>query len=277
MNTKKNLQKQYEQETGLTIEYVKDAKQLNDYLDRGLAALYCQVFAEAPYFEKLSVQEAKDIFQKYLANNGCIFLAFDPAKESAVPVAFSVSEPLEARPDIAAFVKNAIDPVKTIYYADTGVDPLYRQKGLSLKLKALTFEVAITAGFNKCVSRTSQKSYKQISAFNKMGGLTLSGVFNDVASTRLDGKTATDRRIFCIYNLKAPRAYDTVEPVIIRPGKNGDMAIIEAAVPAAKKERQALIDKVKATYPAISQVVFGKAGLCTDKNTVFKGRLHFAK
>jgi len=278
MNAKTPLQLKLQKDTGLTIDKISSSQELEGFLDRGLADLYRSVFAEPPYLESFSQDEAKECFRDYLAKKGNIFIATDPARKDKI-VAFLVSIPLRTRFDLAAQAKDYVDADKAAYFADTGVDPAYRRLGLSVSLKGLLFEANRNAGFKEELSRTSQDSYKQISAFNKVGGRVIAGLFQDVASKRLDGTTTTDRRIFYAYDVmnqeKDAAAATSVGRVIIARDAGKDTAYVMSKV--EQKDQASLEKRIKTSYAGVTRVAFTSRPQEIKGNVVFDGRLYLSK
>jgi hypothetical protein len=283
MDKKTDLQKQIERETGLDIAKIEDQQQLNTCLDQGLAQLYKNAFAEPPYCENFSIEEVKKFFQEYFDEGGFIFVATNP-QQGDKPVAFLVTVPLKAHFDLAAKTARYVDTLKTTYFADAGVDPAYRRRDISVKMKQILFEKNALAGFKQGLSRTSQESYKQISAFNKVGGKAIAGLFQDVASKRLDGTIVTDRRIFYAYDMatqKQDAAKATMFDRVIITRMNGqDTAILPASIP--RQARRKTANRLKAAYPGISRVTFAKPwdmekiGKDPARNILFDGRIYLA-
>ncbi|MBI3441287.1 MAG: hypothetical protein HY052_05735 [Proteobacteria bacterium] len=278
MGQKTKLHQQIELETGLNIEKVDSQHRLNDYLDQGLAQLYRDVFTEPPYFESYSLEEVKACFQDYFKEGGYIFVVTDPQKENK-PVAFLVGVPLKTHFDLVSKSSGYADPEKTIYVADAGVDPDYRRRNISVKMKKLLFEASSAAGFKQALSRTSQESYKQVSAFNKMGGKVLSGTFQDVAAKGLNGTIVTDTRVFYVYTL-AQQAQDAanvtvLDRAIITRANGKDTAILPDTIP--EHERDRLSVRIKTAYSGVDNVSFADLQQAKDSTTeqiVFDGKMY---
>lgn len=260
MTSKTALQQQVEQKFGLVIEKVETAQQLEAYLDSGLAKLYQTVFSEAPYFEKFSIDEIKDDFQKCLSDNGSILVALDPAKNDA-PVAFISAAPLKSKFNLAVTVMKYVDPEKSAYLAEDGVAQEYRCRGLSSNMKKILMETCSFKGFTEMLIRTSQNSYNQINSINKTGGTVILGLIQDVESKRLDGTVTKDKRSLYRYDLNVDAA-DTIrldDVIILRQGKK-DIAYLPKFfldLPDRTLGRLEQAWLVRQTYPGVSDVLFG--------------------
>lgn len=262
MTAKSTLQQQVEEKYGLIVEKLSTPATLDACLEAGLAKLYQDVFAEAPYFEKFTIDEIKDDFQACLRDRGNILVARDPAKDFA-PVAFISAVPLKSKFNLAAAVVPHVDPAKAAYLAEDGVAPAYRCKGLSSNMKKLLMEACSLEGFTQMLIRTSQSSYNQINSINKTGGTVIPGLIQDVDSTRLDGTVTSDKRALYVYDLKE----EIPEPQVIanvriyrQDGK--DIAYISRPQNALVfygdlLERCNETWKIMKTYPGLSEIRYG--------------------
>ncbi len=289
MSYKENVQKEIERKTGLCVEKINDLKKLEDAFEGGLADLYSRVFAEPPYLEKFLPEESIAVFKDYLYRGGAIYMARDPAAGNKV-VSFLVTTPLKVEPEILSVLSDRIESDQAIYFADAGVEAAYRRRNISVMIKNFAFEDARLQGYKFGFSRTSAESYKQISAFNKVGGVTLAGVFQDVASRRLDGTLSRDRRIFYGYNIEdqqmAQKRVSSVRGTIERRGRQ-EVAIIEN--PGLTLDREFVSEWIKNAYPKVRQVEFsGPLALMTGAlkrafsqkreqgKNLFKGRFYLS-
>lgn len=239
------------QKENLSILRIGSGAMLEKYIG-GLSRLYSDVFAEPPYLENFSLQESAGIFKKYVEDNGILFVALDSAEK---PVAFSVAVPYITTDIMRDMPDMVTKPDKVVYVADAGVEKGYRRQNLSVLLKKRVLETARAEGYKGAISRTSQESYKQISAFNKVGGFCLKGAFQDVASRRIDGMVTTDRRVFYAYDLDtraedAAGARKLTAKIFRKDGK--DTAYIKREWPPKPW--------VKEDYPGLSRVKYGLPG-----------------
>lgn len=260
MTVKTALQQQVEQKFGLVIEKVETSQQLETYLNSGLAKLYQTVFSEAPYFEKFSIEEIKEDFQKCLSDNGSILVALDPAKDDA-PVAFISAVPLKNKFNLAVTVMKYVDPEKSAYLAEDGVAQEYRCRGLSSNMKKILMETCSLKGFTEMLIRTSQSSYNQINSINKTGGTVIPGLIQDVESKRLDGGVTKDKRSLYRYDLNVDEV-DTIRldnAIILRQGKKDIAYLPDRFLRLENKtlswQEQAWL--LRQTYPGVSNVLFG--------------------
>lgn len=246
----------------LSVYKITTEVQLKKILDEGLNDLYQSAFAGPPYNEKFTAKEVEDTFNSYFQSGANIFVAVD---NRGTPVAFVTSVPLQSDFSVASVARNHVTVDKTAYFAEDGVTTELRQQGVSAAMKSLLISACRESGFEALLLRTNAYNYRQISAVNKAGGYTLTGLFQQVTSTRSDGKTTQDTRSFYNFDLTESRAQQnllTLERVtIVRPGGN-DTAIVWDDVP--RELQGSLSKRIQATYPGIEQVMFveeGKDGL----------------
>lgn len=246
----------------LSVYKIASETELERILDAGLNDLYQSVFAAPPYNEKFTATEVEETFNSYFQSGGNIFVAVD---NNGTPVAFVTSVPLKSDFGVASVAKDRVAVDKTAYFAEDGVTTELRQQGISAAMKSLLISACRESGFESLLLRTSAYNYRQISAVNKAGGYTLSGLFQQVTSTRSDGKMTQDTRSFYNFDLTESEAKQnllTLERVtIVRPGGN-DTAIVWDNVP--RELQGSLSKRIQSTYPGIEQVMFveeGKDGL----------------
>lgn len=254
---KMNAISPFTQKRGLSTTRVQSHEDLRRALNNGLGALYQRVFAEPPYNESFQEKEAEDIFHAYLQQGGKIFVTIN---DLGRPVAFVASVPLQADFSVAAAAGGFVNPEQTAYFAEDGVENNLRQMGLSAQLKQMLIAACKADRLETLILRTSIYNYKQISAVNKAGGSVISGLFQQVTSTRSDGTMGQDARSFYTFDLQSdnPQAVTTLNRVtIVRPGGN-DTAIVWDDV--ARERQGALSKKIQATYPGIEQVMFVERG-----------------
>jgi hypothetical protein len=133
------LQQQVEKETGLCIVRIQTEKELNMYLDKGLDALYRDVFGGPPYNEKFTLEEVRDIFRGFIREQGQVYIALDDENGNK-PVAFVTSVPLTSAFNIASAVKGSVKAKNAAYFAEDGVDVNYRRKGISAQMKSCSWQ-----------------------------------------------------------------------------------------------------------------------------------------
>jgi hypothetical protein len=255
--TRQNIQKTVAQaaaQNNLTIDWVCDAKSLERAAGDGLLSLYCDVFAEAPYFETFSPDEVFGFFMNAVQQGGLVLTARDPQNDRRIG-AFVSSIPLRAKESIATHVSPILDTARTAYFAEDGVAAPLRRRGISGVMKKLLIECNALSGFDNVLLRTSIDSYPQISAVTKAGGRVMSGVFQDVASPRQGGEIALDRRVFFLFNtLATPQPTALINRVTVAGIAGYNTAFIQDDV--AAEDRMGLCYRLRDTYAAIDKVVF---------------------
>ncbi|MBP9846923.1 MAG: hypothetical protein KBD43_12775 [Saprospiraceae bacterium] len=251
----------------LSVYKISSEEELKGILDGGLNALYQEVFADPPYNEKFTSTEVEETFRAYFQSGANIFVVLNSSEK---PVAFVTSVPLKSDFGVAIVAGSRVDVERTAYFAEDGVVSDLRQKGVSAAMKSILISACRESGFEALLLRTSAYNYRQISAVNKAGGYTLSGLFQQVTSTRSDGKMTQDTRFFYNFDLtESNKQQDllTLERVtIVRPGGN-DTAIVWDDVP--RELQGSLSKKIQATYPGIEQVMFVEEG----KNGLVRGQM----
>jgi len=194
--------KKAEPEKGLIIKFVNNINKLAEAGKNGLFQMYKDIFAEAPYFEKFSVEEVKDYFTDILKEGGFIFTASTPLKEKGeLMTAFVASIPLIEKPAVAEIISPYIDIKTSAYFAEDAVIPERRREGISREMKKILLNTNKEAGFDTFVLRTSKESFNQAAAVKQLGGKQVENLYQNVDSSRLDGTIKPDTRIFFTFDL----------------------------------------------------------------------------
>jgi GNAT superfamily N-acetyltransferase len=282
------MMRAYRNQTGLDFVQITDQRQLDGYLDRGLAALYQRVFAGPPYNEQFTLSEVKDTFKEFLDKKGVVIIATDPKNNNA-PAAFVASVPLKSSFELAAIARNRVDVDKAGYFAEDGVDEAYRRRGLSMRMKQLLLEANREQGLPQMLLRTSNDNYPQISAVNKAGGRVLSGVFQTVARKRMDGSVTPETSAFYLFDKNVARPAEAnpfypciseasacvsaIDNVLILRDGASDKALVLSNV----TDKQAASAKLRDVYAGISAVAYASdADVEIKGKPVFSGRLYIA-
>lgn len=284
-NNLTRLQQQVEKETGLCIVRIQTEKELNMYLNKGLDALYRDVFGGPPYNEKFTLEEVRDIFRGFIREQGQVFVALDDEKDNK-PVAFVTSVPLSAAFNVASAVKGSVRVKNAAYFAEDGVDANYRRKGISAQMKKLLLAACSVDGLEKVVLRTSANNYAQISAVNKAGGMVIRKTLQEVPRTLVDGKSVVDRNAFYLFN-SDPKTSEVLNCVtVVRDAGGMDTAFVNdqsfAGKPKTmlgkwfdKSRKKTWARDISDTYPGVSAVAFNQS--VPEGQKVFQGKMYFAR
>lgn len=277
------LQQQVEKETGLCIVRIQTEKELNMYLDKGLDALYRDVFGGPPYNEKFTLEEVRDIFRGFIREQGQVYIALDDENGNK-PVAFVTSVPLTSAFNIASAVKGSVKAKNAAYFAEDGVDVNYRRKGISAQMKKLLLAACSVDDLKEVVLRTSANNYAQISAVNKAGGIVIRKAKQEVPRTQTDGSVVIDKNAFYLFD-QFSKTKNTLECVtVVRDAEGRDTAFVNDKSFDVKS--RTLVGKwfdkarenywkndILETYPGIAKVVFNQPA--PEGKKVFQGKMYF--
>lgn len=187
-------------EKGLIVNWVQNTKDLTQAGKEGLFSMYCNIFAEAPYNEKFTESEVNEYFEGIIKADGFVFTA--KKEQSKLLTAFVASTPLNKKEAVIELVKPYIDIETSAYFAEDAVLPEYRRQGISRTMKKLLIGANVEAGYKNMLLRTSVNSFNQAAAIKQLGGVKIKGLYQDVDSLRLNGKTTSDKRQFFTLKLK---------------------------------------------------------------------------
>jgi GNAT superfamily N-acetyltransferase len=108
-----------------------------------------------------------------------------------------------SRPDIMRELRGLLPVRETFYLADLGVLSTWRGTGLGKDLVRQRLREIDRRRFRHVVHRTSAVRNASYEMYMKLGFDDM-GVYMEVPSRRLDGRTSTDRRLFLSKVLPAP-------------------------------------------------------------------------
>lgn len=188
--------------SGLKINWLRNASDLRQPVNKNLITLYQEVFAEPPYQEAFSEEDVLSILTEIIRAGGFLFTAqkFDDFDKI---IAFVASVPLAERPDVAALTAPYIAPQKqNSYFAEDAVDMSLRRQGISRFMKQALLEANRLAGYDSMILRTSVDSFNQIAAVQQLGAKRLGDLTQEVMSKKADGTIRPDTRCFFRFGLK---------------------------------------------------------------------------
>ncbi|MFT4974588.1 MAG: ribosomal protein S18 acetylase RimI-like enzyme [Myxococcota bacterium] len=165
------------------------------------AGAYQTIFAEPPYSERFSSEEAAGVLLSTLQiPENLTLLAVEGDNKV---VGFGLAIPLRARRDIVRALQGLV-PVRHSYYlAELGVLESHRGGGLGHQLVKLRMERIDARRYTHIVLRTSALRNASYEMYRRMGFDDM-GVYMEVPSPRTDGRETTDRRLFLSRVISAP-------------------------------------------------------------------------
>lgn len=168
------------------------------------------VFSRAPYFEKYTKEELKEIFEEYKRNgyiygayNGenCIgLIALERGKKDDQPVSF--------------------EEKKVMYLADVAVLEEYRKNGIGNQLMLYGVMQSKLLGYDVLYMRTLEKGSMSCNIARKIGFKQILNVSQKVERQRVNGKIETMNNIFLEIDLKALNREDILCAIQTVTSKN---------------------------------------------------------
>ena len=157
------------------------------------AGAYQTIFSEPPYNERFFPSEAEAVLQSYLEIAGNISVLAIRGRASVV--GFGISVPARSKADITRELRGLIPLQHAHYFAEMGVLTQYRGAGLGNDMVAVRLRVIDRQRFTHVVLRTSAVRNASYEMYMRRGFDDM-GVYMEVPSRRVDGRVATDRRLF---------------------------------------------------------------------------------
>lgn len=155
--------------------------------------VYQTVFQRKPYFERYSPPEAAGVWDRLTGTPDNITLvAVTPMDRM---VGFGLGIPLRNQRDVAQELTGLVGIQETFYFAELGVLPEYRGRGIGHALVRGRLERLAGSAFSNVVLRASATRDGHFQLYDEMGFSEM-GVSQDVMAPRMDGRVATDRRVF---------------------------------------------------------------------------------
>jgi GNAT superfamily N-acetyltransferase len=157
------------------------------------AGAYQTIFSEPPYNERFFPSEAQAVLQSYLEIPGNISVLAVRGRASVV--GFGITVPARSKADITRELRGLIPLQHAHYFAEMGVLSKYRGAGLGNDLVEVRLAVIDRQRFTHVVLRTSAVRNASYQMYMRRGFDDM-GVYMEVPSRRVDGRVATDRRLF---------------------------------------------------------------------------------
>ena len=157
------------------------------------AGAYQTIFSEPPYKERFFPSEAQAVLRSTLEIEGNITLL--AVRGRAKVVGFGISVPARSKPDITRELRGLIPLQHAHYFAEMGVLSQHRGGGLGNDLVELRLQTIDRRRFTHVVLRTSAVRNASYEMYMRRGFDDM-GVYMEVPARRIDGRVATDRRLF---------------------------------------------------------------------------------
>lgn len=191
------------------IRQIRNSAEIVPYADK-IGALYVRVFADHPYYERFTLEEGYNyLIETAEARHGLLFLAFDGDEV----VGFGGGLPLTYYPDICKVVSGHLNPERTFYVAELGVDHCYRSEGLSHQLIDARLNALNPVDFDHVLGRTSVVNNITHHLYCDRRGFTIiPGVRQQVISRKFlpgaaEPQDVPDERLFFISSVEAAKQH----------------------------------------------------------------------
>lgn len=175
-----------------TLERVRSVAEAGPWTAAFVQA-YRSIFAGPPYFEEFTEAEAARALTRLVSVPGNVTLFATTADNELA--AFAAAVPLSARPDVMRELTGLIPARHTWYFAELGVLPEHRQKGLGRRLIAERLRLIEAESATHVVMRVAEDDAAARAIYLDMGFADM-GVYMEVPGLRTDGRVRTDRRLF---------------------------------------------------------------------------------
>ncbi len=159
----------------------------------GFVGAYQTIFRGAPYHEMFSPSEAEGVLMRILSTPG--HLTILAVRGRTKVVGFGCGVPLVSRPDVYRDMHGLLPLQHTFYLAELGILPQYRGRGIGRLLVEKRLEMVDPQVYTHVVLRTSARNDLAYQLYEKMEFEDM-GVYQEVASRRVNGSVRTDRRLF---------------------------------------------------------------------------------
>ncbi len=165
------------------------------------AEAYRQIWAEPPYNEEFTLEEAGRVLLDHAAMPENVTLLAIDADDAVV--GFGIGVPARCRSDIAQSLSGLVPTAHSFYLAELGVVQAHRGKGLGKLLVRLRIAQVDSERYTHVVLRTSAERDASYQMYMSMGFDDM-GVYMEVPSRRVGGLPGTDSRLFLSRVLDPP-------------------------------------------------------------------------
>lgn len=158
----------------------------------GFVGAYQTVFADEPYHERFSSEEADGVYQRLVQiPENITMLAVDGTKVAG----FSSAIPLKYKRDVARSLSGLVPVQHSFYLAELGVLRQYRGRRLGRRLIEERLQRIDRKVYSHVLLRVAASRNASYEMYLSMGFEDM-GVYMEVPMLRVDGTVTTDRRLF---------------------------------------------------------------------------------
>jgi len=157
------------------------------------AGAYQDIFSEPPYEERFRPSEAMGVLRNCLETPEQITLL--AVKGRSRVVGFGIGVPAKSMIGIRRALMGLLPPQQTWYLSELGVLSSYRRCGLGTELIKRRLQLIDRDRYSQAVLRVSSTRDHIYDLYMSLG-FEDTGCYMEVASRRLTGRVATDRRVF---------------------------------------------------------------------------------
>jgi ribosomal protein S18 acetylase RimI-like enzyme len=154
---------------------------------------YQTVFADAPYHERITAEEAEGVYRRLVSVPENIFLIVVRNDEELV--AFGVAIPLRYKADVSRALSGLVPVHHGFYLAELGVLKQWRDRGLGRLLIQWRLNLIDRTRYSQVLLRVAASRNASYELYRSMGFEDM-GVYMEVPAVRTDGRVVTDRRLF---------------------------------------------------------------------------------
>ncbi len=178
-------------EDGLEIHRVVAPAEIDAFRGR-FAAAYVDVFAQPPYRERFTVEEAERLWDRLAgADDAIVLLVLD----GETLIAFAIGVPLPVAPDVARELTGLVPSRQSMYLAELGVVPGHSRPRFARLLAHMRLKLVDQSCFSHVVLRAPQNVRDTLEMYRELG-FTDMGVSMEVTRLRTDGTVRSDERTF---------------------------------------------------------------------------------
>jgi GNAT superfamily N-acetyltransferase len=181
-----------EREDGLKVLRVSTMSDAEPWR-AAFAGAYQAIWSEPPYEEEFTPDEADAVLARTLEIADNITLL--AVRAGGLVAGFAFAYPVTARPDVVREIRGLLPIERTAYFAELGVMERWRGKGLGQALIRHRVDLLDPRRWTHAVMRTSATRNAAYDMYKDLG-FEDTGVYMEVPSRRIGGRTRTDRRLF---------------------------------------------------------------------------------
>ena len=181
-----------ERPDGIRIIRVKNLEEGMPYRT-SFAGAYQDIFSEPPYHERIRPAEAMGVLRHSLEVPENITLL--AIKGRSRVVGFGVGVPAKSQVGIRRTLMGLLPAQQTWYLSELGVLSGFRRAGLGMELIKRRLKLIDRERYSQVVLRVSSSRDNVYDMYMGLG-FEDTGCYMEVSSRRLNGRVATDRRVF---------------------------------------------------------------------------------